>query len=168
MQRAQLTTDDTKTHTTASTHSPRTAGFADAKIALDFHSGRERNPSLFSNRAVNKLWYAGYGIKAAVWDKKEVQSIDQVIALEVRAPCVVLCVRVCGTVCAHVWYCVCACVCVYHLSCMCILLCVVSVCLCLVSCVCVVCVLRCLMCLVSRQYRLQPSARRRDCSRRRR
>lgn len=58
-------------------------GFADAKIALDFHASREKNPSLFSNRAINKLWYAGYGIKSAVWDKKEVQSIDQVIAVEV-------------------------------------------------------------------------------------
>src|SRR4051812_31797767 len=69
------------THTHRERDTKGAPGFADAKIALDFHAGREKNPSLFSHRAINKLWYAGYGIKAAVWDKKEVQSIDQVVAL---------------------------------------------------------------------------------------
>ena len=31
---------------------------ADAKIALDFHSAREKDPSAFSSQAINKIKYA--------------------------------------------------------------------------------------------------------------
>lgn len=31
---------------------------ADAKIALDFHSAREKNPELFTSQAFNKIEYA--------------------------------------------------------------------------------------------------------------
>jgi diacylglycerol kinase (ATP) len=31
---------------------------ADAKIALDFHAAREKNPEAFSSQAVNKIEYA--------------------------------------------------------------------------------------------------------------
>jgi diacylglycerol kinase (ATP) len=31
---------------------------ADAKVALDFHNKREKNPSKFSNQKMNKIRYA--------------------------------------------------------------------------------------------------------------
>lgn len=33
----------------------------DAKIALDFHNAREKNPSRFKSRTINKMYYAHYG-----------------------------------------------------------------------------------------------------------
>lgn len=33
----------------------------DAKIALDFHNAREKNPSRFKSRTINKMYYASYG-----------------------------------------------------------------------------------------------------------
>ncbi|KAL6052029.1 Diacylglycerol kinase [Balamuthia mandrillaris] len=43
-------------------------GFADAKVALDFHNTREKKPHLFINRGINKLWYASYGLRNALQD----------------------------------------------------------------------------------------------------
>lgn len=38
-------------------------GFADARVALEFHQAREGTPSFFPTRGINKLWYAGLGAK---------------------------------------------------------------------------------------------------------
>ncbi|ELR16570.1 diacylglycerol kinase [Acanthamoeba castellanii str. Neff] len=43
-------------------------GFADARVALDFHKKREGSPFLFATRGINKLWYAGLGAKAMLTD----------------------------------------------------------------------------------------------------
>ena len=39
---------------------------ADAKIALDFHSAREKNPELFTSQAFNKIEYARVGLFAII------------------------------------------------------------------------------------------------------
>lgn len=41
---------------------PCSAPAKDHKIALKFHELREANPHLFPHRAVNKAWYANYGM----------------------------------------------------------------------------------------------------------
>eukprot|EP01102_Stenamoeba_stenopodia_P005947 TRINITY_DN1665_c0_g1_i2.p1 TRINITY_DN1665_c0_g1~~TRINITY_DN1665_c0_g1_i2.p1 ORF type:complete len:638 (+),score=226.99 TRINITY_DN1665_c0_g1_i2:324-2237(+) len=35
----------------------------DAKIALEFHQNREKNPQYFKSQMINKAWYANYGLK---------------------------------------------------------------------------------------------------------
>jgi diacylglycerol kinase (ATP) len=43
-------------------------GFADAKIALDFHRLRDAKPGLFFDRKINKFWYLSYGARAIIAD----------------------------------------------------------------------------------------------------
>mmetsp|Transcript_8359 Transcript_8359/g.20346 ORF Transcript_8359/g.20346 Transcript_8359/m.20346 type:complete len:495 (-) Transcript_8359:39-1523(-) len=43
----------------------------DAEVTRRFHVKRETSPHLFTNRVVNKAWYAGYGVKSFLggsWD----------------------------------------------------------------------------------------------------
>jgi diacylglycerol kinase (ATP) len=59
-------------------------GFADARIALDFHRQREENPSLFATRGINKLWYCGIGAKVMLKGMfQPVASMDNILDLTV-------------------------------------------------------------------------------------
>lgn len=59
-------------------------GFADAKIALNFHQRREQSPDLFFNRNVNKLWYVNYGVREILKDSTVGgQYLSNYMAIEV-------------------------------------------------------------------------------------
>jgi hypothetical protein len=66
-------------------------GFADARVALDFHKKREETPFLFATRGINKLWYAGLGAKAMLTDALSApffssSTLDKILEISVRAP----------------------------------------------------------------------------------
>ena len=52
----------------------------DASIAMDFHQARERNPSFFYSRLVNKLWYFKGGFQQFM--KGEFRDFNQHVRLE--------------------------------------------------------------------------------------
>eukprot|EP01096_Ripella_sp_DP13-Kostka_P004224 TRINITY_DN16387_c0_g1_i2.p1 TRINITY_DN16387_c0_g1~~TRINITY_DN16387_c0_g1_i2.p1 ORF type:complete len:463 (+),score=179.30 TRINITY_DN16387_c0_g1_i2:60-1448(+) len=59
-------------------------GFADAKIALNFHKMREENPQLCKARPINKLWYISYGVRAFCDDViRDITDMSQCLSLEV-------------------------------------------------------------------------------------
>lgn len=51
----------------------------DAKIALEFHQMREKNPHYFKSQLVNKAWYANYGLKNIVSNLE----LGKVVKLEI-------------------------------------------------------------------------------------
>ncbi|KAL6070215.1 Diacylglycerol kinase [Balamuthia mandrillaris] len=61
-----------------------TLGFADSQVALEFHNTREKNPGLFTQRGINKLWYASYTLKTTVVETfTEINHLADVLSLEV-------------------------------------------------------------------------------------
>ena len=52
----------------------------DAAVVLNFHRGRESNPSLFKSRVFNKAWYLGYGTRDVF--ESVCSKLNERIALE--------------------------------------------------------------------------------------
>lgn len=67
----------------------------DAKVALQFHTLREENPSIFASQNINKIWYATLGTKAFLENH---QFIDKFVTLIVEGHTVDLPLHIHGLV----------------------------------------------------------------------